>query len=87
MTTSFPQFQAWDGSRTVVSFPADHNGNRIVCAISLEALQDNFGGNGVSPIACFQAHRGTIEAKVVHLISTNRFEADGSIFIRIADGT
>jgi len=86
MTVEFPAVEAWDGSRLVVSFPADVDGKRVVCAISLEALQDNFGGDKVPPLECFRANRGAVEAKARNLIGKGRFEPDGSLLIRSQDG-
>lgn len=86
MDISFPQKEAWDGSRDVMSFPAEVDGKQVRCAISWEALQDNFGGNGVPPLECFKANRGRIQAKAERLIRAGRFESDGSIVIRSQEG-
>lgn len=86
MAIVFPANEVWDGSRYVVAFPADVDGNRINCAISLEALQDNFGGNQAVPLDCFRANRRAIEAKAERLIRHGRFEINGSILIRSQDG-
>lgn len=86
MTIVFPNTEAWDSGRDVVSFPADYGGVRIACGISWEALQDNFGGNNLAPLDCFEAHRPSIEAKAAKLILNKRFEPDGSILIRTEDG-
>lgn len=86
MTIVFPAIEAWDGNRDVVAFPADVDGKRIHCAVSGEALQDNFGGNHTAPLDCFRASRGAIEAKATCLICHGRFEPNGSILIRSQDG-
>lgn len=86
MDIIFPPVEAWDGNRDVVAFPADADGKRIHCAISWEALQDNFGGSRSAPLDCFRSNRGAIEAKAERFIRHGRFEADGSIFIRSGDG-
>lgn len=86
MTISFLPIEAWDSSRDVATFPADVDGERICCAVSLEALQDNFGGNDVPPLNCFRANRRAIEAKAERLIRQGRFEQDGSVLIRSKDG-
>jgi len=87
MVIVFQPVEAWDGNRDVVTFLADVDEKRIHCAVSLEALQDNFGGNHSAPLDCFRANRGAIEAKAERLIHHGRFEADGSILIRSQDGT
>ncbi len=86
MAINFLNIEAFDGSRLVVSFPADNNAQRINCNISLEALEDNFGGNNIDPISCFKSNRNRIEQKATELIKLKRFEHDGSILIRSADG-
>jgi hypothetical protein len=86
MIINFPRLEAWDGRRYVVSFPADVDEKRILCAISWEALSDNFGGNHAAPIESFHANRARIEAKAERLILQGRFEPDGSILVRSQDG-
>lgn len=85
MVIQFPKTEAWDSDEDVVTFPADSGSNRIRCAISWEALQDNFGGNQTPPLECFRNNRSSIERKVAELIAKNRFEPDGSILIRSRD--
>lgn len=87
MTIQFPNIEAWDSNRDVVTFPADDNDQRIRCAISWEALQDNFGGSQAPPIDCFKANRDAIEGKAKELIDRKRFEPDGSVLIRSSDGS
>lgn len=86
MAITFPEIETVDGGRMIVSFPADQNKKRIKCAISSEALQDNFGGNNVPSLDCFRANRNRIEEKAARLIEKGRFELDGSILIRSQDG-
>jgi hypothetical protein len=82
MTILFPAGEAWDGNRDVISFPADMNNLRIRCAVSLEALEDHFGGDNISPLNTFHAKRSVIEGVAERLINQQRFEQDGSILIR-----
>lgn len=86
MTIVFPPVEAWDGNRDAAAFTADVDGKRVHCAVSWEALQDNFGGNNIPPLDCFRANRGAIAAKAERLILQGRFEQDGSILIRSQDG-
>jgi len=86
MNISFPQSEAWDSNTDCVSFPAEIDGKRIRCFVSWEALQDNFGGNSIQPMDAFRASRALIEEKARKLISRSRFEKNGSIVIRSADG-
>lgn len=86
MTISFPPGETWNSNRDIVQFPAVVNGRNVSCAISWEALQDNFGGNAVPPLDCFRSNRNAIEAKAERLIQNGRFEPDGSLLIRSQDG-
>ena len=85
MAIKFPNVERINGGRMIVSFLADQNSSRIVCGISFEALQDNFGGNNIPPLDCFRANRHAIVAKAERLITQGRFEEDGSILIRCQD--
>lgn len=86
MEILFPKKEAWNSNIDGVAFPADVDGQRIGCAISEEALQDNFGGDYAPPLECFKENRRVIEGKAAELIRKRRFESDGSIFIRSSDG-
>jgi len=86
MNIDFPAIEAMSENLESVSFPADIDGKRTRCAVSLEALQDNFRGDTMDPLECFRSNRGAIEAKAEQLIRRGRFEPDGSIMIRSRDG-
>ena len=86
MDIRFPAIEVMNTNLDSVSFPADIDGKRTRCAISLEALQDNFGGNDMDPVECLRANRAAIESKAASLIRRGRFEKDGSILIRSGDG-
>jgi hypothetical protein len=64
----FKDIEAWDSNKDSVSFPAIADGKNITCAISREALQDNFGGASSALIECFQANRPAIRKKASDLI-------------------
>lgn len=85
MAIEFPDLEIWDEINGIVSFPADEEDRRISCAISREALQDNFGGDTISPLHAFRGNRHTIQNKAKQLILMGRFEPDGSILIRSSD--
>lgn len=82
---SFPSGEQWDGRRAVVIFQASVSAKYIPCAISLEALQDHFNGDPRQPLETFRQHRPTIENLARKLIQGQRFELDGSVFIRSQD--
>jgi hypothetical protein len=86
MTVSFPSVEAFDALTDCVSFPAKVGDVRIVCRVSWEALQDNFGGQGLEPLTAFTSSRFAVERKAAQLIERGRFEKDGSILIRSGDG-
>lgn len=86
MLIEFPAGEIWNGNREIVLFDAKVDGNSVRCAISLEALQDNYGGDRLAPIDCFRANRRAIETKAERLIGRGRFEEDGSVLIRSHDG-
>jgi len=79
---AFPSLEAWDDSRMVVSFPAESEGRRISCAVSMEALQDHFDGHNLAPLEAFRSHRWQIERIAEYLIARKRFEPDGSVLVR-----
>lgn len=82
---TFPPGERWNGSREIVEFQAEAGGKRIRCALSLEALCDNFDGDTKETLQCFRDSRDKIEVLAAKLIQRQRYEADGSILIRTAD--
>ena len=86
MAIKFPNIESMDERRMVVLFPADQDNKHINCAISTQALEDNFNGNNVPALDCFRSNRGFIEVKADRLIENGRLEPDGSILIRSRDG-
>jgi len=82
---SFPPGERWNGSREIVEFEAEFNGKRISCAVSFEALSDNFDGDRKQPLKSFKENRSKIEALATKFIQRQRFENDGSILVRTAD--
>jgi len=48
----------------------------------MEALQDHFGGDHITPLEAFRAHRWEIERIAEYLIVRKRFEPDGSVLVR-----
>ncbi len=65
LTLSFPSGRpSYDFDRDVVMFPAEGGGKRVICRVSREALDDDFGAQkerGHRRLAAFQEHRKTIE--------------------------
>jgi hypothetical protein len=81
----FPRSQLYVSEREVVIFVAYVDAKQIECIISLEALEDHFGGEPSKVVESFILHRAAIEHIDERLIARQRFEADGSILIKTAD--
>lgn len=82
---TFQAGERWNGARDVAEFTARLGDKRIRCAISLEALCDNFDADNKQPLESFQSNRRKIEAIAAGLIKCQRFEPDGSILVRSSD--
>ncbi len=77
----------WNGAREVVELTVDDEGRRIVCRVSRECIEDNFG-NPSGPEECLDAAKvnfDPITDLISHLIRRGRYEPDGSILIRTLD--
>lgn len=75
-----------DNERDVVEFIVTNNGQQIKCAISFEALDDNFGEDNNDYLNCFISNSESIEGKARDIIRRKQFEPDGSTLIRSVDG-
>ena len=86
MVIVFPAKETWDGNREVVTFPAERNGDRISCSISIEALTDHFGSDrGSDPLDTVRNNREPIERKAEGKIRAGLFEGDGSVLLMSRD--
>ena len=77
----------WNGSREVVEFTVLDEAHPILCRVSRECIEDNFG-NPSGPEECLDATKvnfDPITDLIGHLIRGGRFEPDGSILIRTLD--
>ena len=77
----------WDGSREVVEFMVFDEARPILCCVSRECIEENFG-NPEGPEACLDAAKARFDPitdLVGAMISAGRFEPDGSILIRMLD--
>ncbi len=75
----------FDGNNKVIMFPAILGNNTINCKISSETLANYFENDPQKPISVFSDHRSAIVNVADKLIAENRYENDGSIFIRTTD--
>ena len=87
----FPEkVESYDSDRDVVLFAAKAGESEITCAISGEALEDQFGAKGMSQrarLAAFRAHRPQIEDAARRKFIAGQKEPDGSILIQSSDVT
>ena len=71
-----------------LAFVAMVDGEDVVCVVSLDALQDQFGAtdkNGESIMRTFHAKTRRIQSTAKGKISDGAFEPDGSILLRSDD--
>jgi hypothetical protein len=78
----------YDVDRHAITFPAeDNNGERVICAISREALHDHFGTGKTNDerIEIFRRHRQEIERMAREIYLHRRLTPDGTVLIKTAD--
>ena len=68
--------------RGVVVFWGMDGETRVRCAISREALDDHFGGDGKDKLEVFKANRRAIEDIACRKYLAGETEPDGSVLIR-----
>jgi fido (protein-threonine AMPylation protein) len=78
----FPdQAEKWDFDREVVLFFGQDGDNRVRCAISREALDDDFRGDGRDKVEVFRENRVAIEQGVRQKYGAGDTETDGSVLL------
>jgi hypothetical protein len=83
---TFPeQDERYIFDRHVVAFSGWDRQTRIPVAISREALDDHFAGDGRDKLEVFRANRRTIEGLARERYLAGDTEADGSVLIRTMD--
>ncbi len=75
----------YDSERMSVSFEGSDGANTVRCAISGEALNDHFDGDGCDPLKVFTANVERIEHEARCKYLAGKIEPDGSILIRASD--
>jgi transcriptional regulator with XRE-family HTH domain len=75
----------YDSVRDVVTFEGRDGDRAIRSAISREALEDHFDGDGKDPVKVFRARKARIEHEARRKYLDGRLELDGSILIRTQD--
>lgn len=76
--------EKYDSTRGTVMFQGVDGNKKVICAISLEALDDHFV-DGKNPIRNFTQNRRIIEGEARRKYLGNLLEEDGSILIRTED--
>lgn len=83
---TFPEPEAkYIFDRAVVVFWGQDGQKRVRCAISREALDDHFKGDGKDKVEVFQANRPAIEQFTRGKYLAGDTESDGSVLIRTGD--
>jgi hypothetical protein len=82
---SFPKLQSWNPVTMDASIVAEVNGKRITCRINKKVLEKKFQLANQEPMSIVTEFRNVLELAARNLIEENKFEADGSIMIRIKD--
>jgi Fic family protein len=78
----FPdQAEKWDFDREVVLFFGQDADNRVRCAVSREALDDDFRGDDRDKVEVFRENRAAIEQGVRQKYAAGDTETDGSVLI------
>jgi hypothetical protein len=77
--------EQWIFDRGVVVFGGQDVDARVRCAISREALDDNFGGDEKNKLQVFRANRKAIEDFARKKYLAGLIEPDGSVLIRTLD--
>lgn len=75
----------YDRIHLVVGFTGEDGERVIHCAISMEALEDHFGGDFKNPLKSFIANRERIEHEARRKYITRKLEADGSVLVKTED--
>jgi len=73
--------EKWDFDRDVVVFFGQDGDNRVRCAISREALDDDFRGDGRDKVEVFRENQAAIEQAVRQKYAAGDTETEGSILI------
>jgi transcriptional regulator with XRE-family HTH domain len=77
--------ERYDFDRDIVLFRGKEGERTILCAISQEALEDHFAGDGKDPVKIFNANRERIEHEARCKYLAGNLEDDGSVLIRTGD--
>jgi transcriptional regulator with XRE-family HTH domain len=77
--------ESYEPNRMVVLFVGRDGYKEIICAISAEALEDHFHGEGKNSLKVFQANRDNIEHEARRKYLAGTLETNGSVLLKTAD--
>ena len=72
-------------NRMVVSFLGLDGNREVICAISEEALEDHFHGEGKNSLKVFRVNHENIEHEVRRKYLAGKLESDGSVLLKTED--
>lgn len=75
----------WDDHQQMIRFPASDGEKPVMCAVSLEALEDLAEKINLKPsdcVATFEKHRQAIEQKAAALYDSGRVRKDGVVLVK-----
>ena len=78
----------YDFNRDTVVFPGEAEGERVLCAISREALEDHFGADGQTKeqrVETFRRNRREIEQMAREIYLNKPVSPDGAVLIKTAE--
>ena len=75
----------YNNDRDIVVFWGRDGDKEVRCAISREAIEDRFKGDGKDKLIVYGANREAIEHEARRKYLAGKLEKDGSVLIRSAD--
>jgi Protein of unknown function (DUF1488) len=78
----------WNEHQETIRFPAFDGSAPVMCAISLNALEDLTRSSNLTPeqcVAAFAKHRKRIEQKASALYALGRVNPEGVVLVKTAD--
>ncbi len=79
---------SYDPDDHVINFPAQRDGQRITCRLSLEALRVQVGlqeADANAVLLAFDEARPVAEEIAIHKYESGQLEPDGSVMVRATD--
>lgn len=77
--------ECWNPMTKVATIAAQVDGERVLCKISMEILQEKFQASADEPMVAVAQNRSTIQAAARKLLESKAHEQDGYVTIGRAD--